>query len=129
MLTITTTNNLDGYEVVEYLGIVTGEAVSGINMFRDIGAGLRNVFGGRSAGYEDEMAQAREEVLRDLRVGGGGGLTRGGEDGLILHELLDHGRSFLIWAQQILAHSFLSPAELYQMPIKARAVSPQNELN
>ncbi len=53
MLTITTTNNLDGYEVVEYLGIVTGEAVSGINMFRDIGAGLRNVFGGRSAGYED----------------------------------------------------------------------------
>lgn len=49
MLTITTTNNLDGYEVVEYLGIVTGEAVSGINMFRDIGPGLRNVFGGRSA--------------------------------------------------------------------------------
>ena len=67
MLTITTTNNLDGYEVVEYLGIVTGEAVSGINMFRDIGAGLRNVFGGRSAGYEDEMAQAREEVLRECR--------------------------------------------------------------
>lgn len=66
MLTITTTNNLDGYEVVEYLGIVTGEAVSGINMFRDIGAGLRNVFGGRSAGYEDEMAQAREEVLREM---------------------------------------------------------------
>ena len=63
MLTITTTNNLDGYEVVEYLGIVTGEAVSGINMFRDIGAGLRN---GRSAGYEDEMAQAREEVLREM---------------------------------------------------------------
>lgn len=66
VLTITTTNSLDGYEVVEYLGIVTGEAVSGINMFRDIGAGLRNVFGGRSAGYEDEMAQAREEVLREM---------------------------------------------------------------
>ena len=46
MLTITTTNNLDGYEIVEYLGIVTGEAVSGINMFRDIGAGLRNVSAG-----------------------------------------------------------------------------------
>ena len=61
MLTITTTNNLDGYEIVEYLGIVTG-----INMFRDIGAGLRNVFGGRSAGYEDEMKQAREEVLREM---------------------------------------------------------------
>ncbi len=66
MLTITTTNNLDGYEVVEYLGIVTGEAVSGINMFRDIGAGLRNVFGGRSAGYEDEMQKARLEVLDEM---------------------------------------------------------------
>ena len=66
VLTITTTNSLDGYEVVEYLGIVTGEAVSGINMFRDIGAGLRNVFGGRSAGYDDEMAQAREEVLHEM---------------------------------------------------------------
>ncbi|WP_072415253.1 YbjQ family protein [Collinsella phocaeensis] len=71
MLTITTTNNLDGYEIVEYLGIVTGEAVSGINMFRDIGAGLRNVFGGRSAGYEDEMKQAREEVLRERHRGEG----------------------------------------------------------
>ena len=65
MLTITTTNNL-GYEGDEDLGIGTGEAVTGINMFRDIGAGLRNVFGGRSAGYEDEMAQAREEVLREM---------------------------------------------------------------
>ncbi len=66
MLTMTTTNGIDGYEVIEYLGIVTGEAVSGINMFRDIGAGLRNVFGGRSAGYEDEMKTAREEVLNEM---------------------------------------------------------------
>lgn len=66
MLTITTTNNLDGCEVVEYLGIVTGEAVSGINMFRDIGAGLRNVFGGRAGGYEDEMQKARLEVLDEM---------------------------------------------------------------
>ena len=53
MLTITTTNDLDDYEITEYLGIVTGEA-------------LRNVFGGRSSGYEDEMKQAREEVLREM---------------------------------------------------------------
>lgn len=63
---VTTTNSVEGCEITAYLGIVTGEAVSGINMFRDIGAGLRNVFGGRSAGYEDEMAQAREEVLREM---------------------------------------------------------------
>ena len=66
MLTITTNNNLDGCDVVEYLRIVTFEAVNGINMFCDIGAGLRNVFGGQSAGYEDEMAQAREEVPHEM---------------------------------------------------------------
>lgn len=35
-------------------------------MFRDLGAGLRNVFGGRSAGYEDEMQTARQEVLEEM---------------------------------------------------------------
>lgn len=66
MLTITTTNNIDGYEVEEYLGVVTGEVVSGINMFRDIGAGFRNIIGGRSAGYEEEMQQARNEALAEM---------------------------------------------------------------
>ncbi len=66
MLTITTTNSLDGYEIVDYLGIASGEVVSGIDMFRDIGAGLRNMFGGRSSGYEDEMKQAREQALQEL---------------------------------------------------------------
>ena len=54
---VTTTNSVEGREIVEYLGIVTGEAVSGINMFRDIGASVRNIFGGRSAGYEEELAE------------------------------------------------------------------------
>lgn len=63
---ITTTSAIDNYEVTDYLGIVAGEAVMGINMFRDLGAGLRNVFGGRSAGYEEEMQRAREEVLAEM---------------------------------------------------------------
>lgn len=63
---ITTTSTIDNYEVTDYLGIVAGEAVMGINMFRDLGAGLRNVFGGRSAGYEEEMQRAREEVLAEM---------------------------------------------------------------
>lgn len=66
MLTITTTNSLDGYRIEEYLGIVSGEVVSGIDMFRDIGAGFRNIFGGRSTGYEDEMKQARTQALQEL---------------------------------------------------------------
>lgn len=63
---VTTTNSVEGHEIVEYLGIVAGEAVSGINIFRDLGAGLRNVFGGRSAGYEDELQRARTEVLSEM---------------------------------------------------------------
>ena len=63
---ITTTPSIEGYEIVEYLGIVAGEAVSGINIFRDLGASLRNVFGGRSAGYEEEMQNAREEVVSEM---------------------------------------------------------------
>lgn len=63
---VTTTPNISGYQVTEYLGIVAGEAVMGVNMFRDLGASLRNVFGGRSAGYEDEMQRAREEVVSEM---------------------------------------------------------------
>ncbi len=66
MLTITTTPGIDGYVVEQYFGIVSGEAVSGINMFKDIGAGLRNVFGGRSEEYEEEMQKARDEVLKEM---------------------------------------------------------------
>lgn len=63
---VTTTNSVDGYRICDYLGIVTGEAVSGINVFRDIGAGIRNVLGGRSAGYEEELQRARAEVLEEM---------------------------------------------------------------
>ena len=64
---VTTTSTIDDYEIVEYLGVVAGEAVMGINMFRDMGAGLRNMFGGRSAGYEEEMQEARETVLAEMQ--------------------------------------------------------------
>ena len=63
---VTTTPDISGHQITEYLGIVAGEAVMGVNMFRDLGASLRNVFGGRSAGYEDEMQRAREEVISEM---------------------------------------------------------------
>ena len=65
---VTTTNSVEGYQITDYLGIVTGEAVSGINMFRDLGASMRNIFGGRSAGYEDELQSARNEVLEEMQA-------------------------------------------------------------
>ena len=65
---ITTTNNVPGMEIVEYKGLATGEVVAGINFIKDLGAGLRNFFGGRSQGYEDEIIQARAEALKELEA-------------------------------------------------------------
>ena len=63
---ITTIQDAPGMEIVEYRGLVTGEVVAGINVVKDIGAGLRNLFGGRIKGYEDEIIQARAQVLKEL---------------------------------------------------------------
>ena len=65
---ITTTNTVPGMEIVEYKGLATGEVVAGINVIKDIGAGIRNLFGGRVQGYEDEIIQARAEALKELEV-------------------------------------------------------------
>ena len=69
-MVVTTTNSIEveGYQIIGYLGIVTGEVVSGINMFRDLGAGIHNVFGGRSAGYEEELQQARNKALEEMQA-------------------------------------------------------------
>lgn len=63
---ITTTSSVEGREISAYRGIVFGEVVSGVNFMKDIGAGFRNFFGGRSQGYEDELMRAREEALDEM---------------------------------------------------------------
>lgn len=63
---VTTTPTIEGHPITSYLGIVNGEIVAGINVLKDIGAGFRNVFGGRSAGYEDELIQARESAMAEM---------------------------------------------------------------
>ena len=65
---ITTTQDVPGMETVEYRGLATGEVVAGINVVKDIGAGIRNLFGGRIKGYEDEIIQARAEALKQLEA-------------------------------------------------------------
>ena len=63
---VTTTPRVEGYKVVGYYGIVFGEVITGVNFLKDIGAGLRNVFGGRSQGYENELQAARESAQEEL---------------------------------------------------------------
>jgi uncharacterized protein YbjQ (UPF0145 family) len=65
MLT-TTTPSIEGYEIVEYLGLVTGEAILGANIFKDFFAGIRDIVGGRSAAYEQELRKARDIALQDM---------------------------------------------------------------
>ena len=62
---LTTTSQLDGRPVVRYLGIVTGEAILGANIFRDLFAGIRDIVGGRSGGYEKELQRARRIALEE----------------------------------------------------------------
>lgn len=63
---VTTTPAVDGYRVSGYYGIVFGEVITGVNFLRDFGAGIRNIVGGRSEGYEQELTQARSEALAEL---------------------------------------------------------------
>ena len=56
---VTTTDNVEGRNVSSYCGIVSGEAVMGTNIFRDMFAGIRDIFGGRSGSYEKELKSAK----------------------------------------------------------------------
>ncbi|MDQ0221931.1 putative heavy metal-binding protein [Streptococcus moroccensis] len=63
---ITTSQTIDGRQVTDYKGIVFGEVITGINVLKDLGAGLRNIFGGRSGSYEGELTEARETALKEM---------------------------------------------------------------
>ncbi len=63
---ITTTQTVDGTRIVSYLGVITGEAILGANIFRDVFAAVRDIVGGRSASYERELGKAREIALTEL---------------------------------------------------------------
>lgn len=63
---ITTTQTIQDAKVVKYLGVITGEAILGANIFRDMFAAVRDVVGGRSASYERELGKAREIALAEL---------------------------------------------------------------
>jgi uncharacterized protein YbjQ (UPF0145 family) len=63
---VTTTPAVDGRKIVEYRGIVAGEAIMGANIFRDLLAGIRDIVGGRSAAWEDEIRKAREMALQEM---------------------------------------------------------------
>jgi len=64
----TTTPTVEGYQVTEYCGIVTGEAIMGANLFKDFFANIRDIVGGRSAAYERELRRAREVAMHEMET-------------------------------------------------------------
>lgn len=66
MLT-TTTHTIQGVENIEYIDIVSGEVILGVNAFRDIAAGFSNFFGGRSNAYEEEVEKGRKLALEEMK--------------------------------------------------------------
>ena len=63
---VTTTNSVEGRTIRAYHGIVSGEAIMGANIFRDLFAGIRDIVGGRSAAYEKELREAKRIAMEDM---------------------------------------------------------------
>ena len=64
---LTTTNNIEGKKTVKYLGLVSGDAILGANIFRDFFASIRDIVGGRSAAYEKELRKAKNIALEEMQ--------------------------------------------------------------
>lgn len=63
---LTTTSTLQGKEIVEYYGIVSGEAILGANIIRDFFAGVRDIVGGRAGAYETSLKEAKEIAMIEM---------------------------------------------------------------
>ncbi|EJS45797.1 hypothetical protein CN941_30670 [Bacillus cereus] len=64
---VTTTNTIQGKEIIEYVGIVNGEAIMGANIVRDLFASVRDVVGGRSGAYESKLKEARDIAMEEMK--------------------------------------------------------------
>jgi len=63
---VSTTTTLQGRTVKQYLGLVSGEAILGANIFRDLLAGIRDIVGGRSGAYETELRKAKDIAVQEM---------------------------------------------------------------
>lgn len=63
---ITTTPNIEGYKILEYKGLVTGETIIGANFIKDFFAGIRDIVGGRSKSYEKVLQEGKETSVREM---------------------------------------------------------------
>ncbi|MCI5044277.1 MAG: YbjQ family protein [Aquisalinus sp.] len=63
---VTTTPDVPGREIADVQGVTTGEAILGVNVFRDLFAGIRDIIGGRSGSYQKALREARDHAMNDM---------------------------------------------------------------
>lgn len=63
---VTTTPSIEGKKITKYLGLVSGEAILGANIFKDIFASIRDIAGGRSSAYEKELRKAKDIAIQEM---------------------------------------------------------------
>jgi len=63
---LTTTNNIEGKEIIQYFGIVSGETIIGANIVKDFFAGITDIVGGRAGAYENVLRQAKDTALQEM---------------------------------------------------------------
>ena len=63
---LTTTPSIEGRTILEYRGVVFGEVISGVNFLKDFAASIRNLVGGRSGSYEEELIAARTQAMQEM---------------------------------------------------------------
>ncbi|MBP7856707.1 MAG: heavy metal-binding domain-containing protein [Prevotella sp.] len=63
---LSTTPTIDGRNILEYKGIVTGETIIGANMFKDLFAGIRDIVGGRAGAYEKVLREAKDSSMNEM---------------------------------------------------------------
>ena len=63
---LTTTNTIEGRQITQYYGLVSGETIIGANMFKDFFAGIRDIVGGRAGSYESVLREAKEIAMKEM---------------------------------------------------------------
>jgi len=64
---VSTTPSVEGKKMIEYLGLVSGQAILGANIFKDFFAGIRDIIGGRSGAYEEELRKAKHIAVEEMK--------------------------------------------------------------
>jgi uncharacterized protein YbjQ (UPF0145 family) len=63
---VLTTPNIEGHKIIEYYGLVTGESLLGANVYKDLFSGVRDVVGGRTSAYEEQLKSARDLAISSI---------------------------------------------------------------